>query len=110
MLLSQSIYWTRRGRDIAEKGGWFHKTTEQWAWETGLSPKEQSNARDALKVLALVDERRMGLPARLHFRVNMERLASRLAERIAVYPRSANWENMAMVAEMLQQLTQPQVR
>ena len=101
LLLSQSIYWTRRGRDIAEKGGWFHKTTEQWAWETGLSPKEQSNARDALKVLALVDERRMGLPARLHFRVNMERLASRLAERIAVYPRSANWENMAMVAEML---------
>lgn len=101
MLLSQSIYWTRRGRDIAEKGGWFHKTTEQWAWETGLSPKEQSNARDALKVLALVDERRMGLPARLHFRVNMERLASRLAERIAVCPRSANWEDMAMVAEML---------
>ena len=44
LLLSQSIYWTRRGRDIAEKGGWFHKTTEQWAWETGLSPKEQSNA------------------------------------------------------------------
>ena len=101
LLLSQSIYWTRRGRDIAEKGGWFHKTTEQWAWETGLSPKEQSNARDALKVLALVDERRMGLPARLHFRVNMERLASRLAERIAVYPRSANWEDMSMVAEML---------
>ena len=101
LLLSQSIYWTRRGRDIAEKGGWFHKTTEQWAWETGLSPKEQSNARDALKVLALVDERRMGLPARLHFRVNMERLANRLAERIAVYPRSTNWEDMAMVAEML---------
>ena len=101
LLLSQSIYWTRRGRGIAEKGGWFHKTTEQWAWETGLTPKEQSNARDALKVLALVDERRMGLPARLHFRVNMERLASRLAERIAVCPRSANWEDMAMVAEML---------
>ena len=31
----------------------------------------------------------------------MERLAGRLAERIAVYPRSANWEDMAMVAEML---------
>lgn len=101
LLLSQSIYWTRRGRDIAEKGGWFHKTTEQWAWETGLSPKEQSNARDSLKVLALVAERRMGLPARLHFRVNMERLANRLAERSAVYPRGANWENMTMVAEML---------
>jgi hypothetical protein len=31
----------------------------------------------------------------------MERLANRLAEASAVYPRSANWENMTMVAEML---------
>ena len=101
LLLSQAIYWTRRGRDIAEQGGWFHKTTEQWAWETGLSSKEQSNARDALKVLALVDERRMGLPARLHFRLNTEQLGRVLAERIAVDPRSADWDDTAMVAEML---------
>ena len=101
LLLSQSIYWTRRGRDIALNGGWFHKTTEQWSWETGLSPKEQSNARGALKVLALVDERRLGIPARLHFRLNTEQLGSRLAERIAVDPRSADWDDMVMVAEML---------
>ncbi len=35
-MLSQSIYWTRLGPDIAKTGGWFHKTTEQWAMETGL--------------------------------------------------------------------------
>ena len=29
LLLSQSIYWTLHGRDIAQSGGWFHKTTEQ---------------------------------------------------------------------------------
>ena len=56
LLLSQSIYWTRRGRDIARNGGWFHKTTEQWTWETGLSPKEQRIARDALKKLNGVSE------------------------------------------------------
>jgi len=35
-MLSQSNYWTRHGRDIAKTGEWFHKTTEQWAMETGL--------------------------------------------------------------------------
>ena len=49
LLLSQSIYWTRHGRDIARNGGWFHKTTEQWAIETGLSPKEQASAREVLR-------------------------------------------------------------
>lgn len=101
LLLSQSIYWTRRGRDIDRSGGWFHKTSEQWAWETGLSPKEQSHARDALKALALVDERRTGLPARLHFRLNTEQLGRALAERIAVDPRSVDWDDTAMAAEML---------
>ena len=101
LLLSQSIYWTRRGRDIARNGGWFHKTTEQWAWETGLSPKEQSSARGVLRVLALVDERRLGIPARLHFRLNTEQLGSRLAERIPVDPRRADWDDMVMVAQML---------
>ena len=101
LLLSQSIYWTRRGRDIALNGGWFHKTTEQWSWETGLSAKEQSSARVALKVLDLVDERRLGIPARLHFRLNTEQLGSLLAERIAVDPRTADWNDMVLVAEML---------
>ena len=101
LLLSQSIYWTRRGRDIARNGGWFHKTTEQWSWETGLSAKEQSSARGALKVLDLVDERLLGIPARLHFRLNTEQLGSLLAERIAVDPRTADWNDMVMVAEML---------
>ena len=31
LLLSQSIYWTRRGRDIARNGGWFHRLVGQGA-------------------------------------------------------------------------------
>ncbi len=27
LLLSQTIYWTRHGKDIARTGGWFYKTT-----------------------------------------------------------------------------------
>ena len=40
LFLSQAIYWTRRGRGIAQNGGWFYKTIGQWEMETGLSAKE----------------------------------------------------------------------
>ena len=101
LLLSQSIYWTRRGRDIAQTGGWFHKTTEQWTWETGLSPKEQRIARDALKNLALIDERRMGVPPRVHFRLQTEQLGSRLSDQHAAAAPRVNWQDAVMVAKML---------
>ncbi len=101
LLLSQSIYWTRRGRDIADHGGWFHKTTEQWSLETGLSPKEQATARDALRALAILDERRMGIPARLHFRLIVEQLGSRLSERIARDGQAADWNDRVVLAELL---------
>jgi hypothetical protein len=101
LLLSQSIYWTRRGRDVAQHGGWFHKTTEQWSLETGLSPKEQATAREALRVLAILDERRMGIPARLHFRLIVEQLGSRLSERIALDCQPADWNDRVVLAELL---------
>ena len=54
VLLSQSIYWTRHGRDIDEAGGWFLKTTGQWRMETGLSAREQDTARLVLRDLAIM--------------------------------------------------------
>jgi hypothetical protein len=101
LMLSQSIYWTRHGRDIAHHGGWFHKTTEQWTLETGLTPKEQATAREALRALAILDERRLGLPARLHFRLIVEQLGSRLCERIALDGHAADWNDMVVLAELL---------
>jgi len=101
LLLSQSIYWTRRGRDIAQTGGWFHKSTEQWTWETGLSPKEQRLARDTLKNLALVDERRMGIPPRVHFRLQMDHLGNCLSDRNVASAGSINWQDAVMVAKVL---------
>ncbi len=101
LLLSQSIYWTRRGRDIAQTGGWFHKTTEQWARETALSPREQTGARDVLKGLAVVEECRIGVPARMHFRLDLERLGDQLTRRFDADPRAADWSDMETVAQML---------
>jgi len=101
LLLSQSIYWTRHGRDITQNGGWFHKTTEQWSLETGLSPKEQAKAREVLKALTLIAERRMGIPARLQFRLSPEELGARLSDRIVGQYDRADWSDMLVVAELL---------
>jgi hypothetical protein len=101
LLLSQTIYWTRHGRDVARSDGWFHKTTEQWELETGLSAKEQATAREVLRRLALVEDQRMGIPARLYFRLSMDELGARLADRIASHPHAADWSNRVALAELL---------
>ena len=67
LLLSQAI-WTTQSLDT-EANGWFLKSQEQWAGETGLSRWEQETARRALRQAGLLEERRVGMPARLWFRV-----------------------------------------
>jgi hypothetical protein len=101
LLLSQSIYWTRHGRDIARTGGWFLKTTEQWEMETGLSAKEQATAREVLRKLAILSEQRVGIPARLHFRLCVDQLGALLSDRIGRASASLDWADGAAVAELL---------
>lgn len=101
LLLSQTIYWTRHGRDIARTGGWFLKTTEQWEMETGLSAKEQTTARAVLCDLALLDERRLGMPAKLHFRLCVDQLGALLTDRIGKASGSLDWDDGVVVAQLL---------
>lgn len=82
LLLSQTIYWTRHGRDVGRNGGWFYKTSEQWQRETGLSVKEQVTARRVLCRMAILAEQRIGLPAKLHYRLSVDRLGELVAQRI----------------------------
>ncbi|CAH2902170.1 MAG: hypothetical protein PCALPYG88_5685 [uncultured Paraburkholderia sp.] len=76
MLLSQLVYWTRRGRDVGGNGGWVHKTREHWFAETGLSREEQENARRRLRDRALVVEWRGGRPACLHYRLDVRAMSA----------------------------------
>lgn len=101
LLLSQTIYWTRHGRDIASTGGWFLKTTEQWEMETALSVKEQVSAREVLRELAILSEQRMGVPAKLHYRLGVDQLAALLSERIGRACAGLDWSDGAAVAELL---------
>ena len=101
LLLSQAIYWARHGRDLAPSGGWFHKTSEQWMLETGLSAKEQLSARGLLRRLDLLQDQRMEMPARLHFRLNLEKLGLRLAGERASDLAVVDWGDRGAVARLL---------
>ena len=67
LMLSQAI-WTTQAIDGAANG-WFSKSQSEWSDETGLSRWEQETARRALRSAGFVEERRVGMPAKLWFRV-----------------------------------------
>lgn len=70
LMLSQAFYWY----DKTDPSGWFWKTRDQWAEETGMSRTEQENARKALKKLGFLEEKREGLPAKMFYRLDLDRL------------------------------------
>jgi len=72
LMLSQAITWTELL--TPEANGWFCKSQADWVEETGLSRWEQATARRLLRGYSLLEERKCGIPPRLWFRVNQQRL------------------------------------
>ena len=77
LMLSNAIYWTNRLPK--EREGWFYKTKEEWTAETGLSRKEQDNARKQLTAIGILETRRAKISetdctTALWFRVNTNNL------------------------------------
>tara|TARA_R110000850_G_scaffold264606_1_gene393768 strand:+ start:16085 stop:17053 length:969 start_codon:yes stop_codon:yes gene_type:complete len=75
LMLSQCVYWRTRTRDA---DGWFYKSQAEWEQETGMSRREQETARKRLVQAGFLKESRQGVPARLHFRVDIEALEAAL--------------------------------
>ena len=69
--------------------------------ETGLSAKEQTTARAVLCDLALLDERRLGMPAKLHFRLSVDQLGDLLTGRIGKTSGCLDWNDGVAVAQLL---------
>ena len=67
LMLSQAIWLTETQEGASD--GWFMCSQEQWTQETGLTRWEQETARRALRRAGLLVERRLGMPAKLWFRV-----------------------------------------
>ncbi|MBU9363476.1 hypothetical protein [Burkholderia multivorans] len=110
MLLSQLVYWTRRGRDVGGNGGWVHKTREHWFAETGLSREEQENARRRLRDRAFVTEWRGGRPACLHYRLDVRAMSTAVrANCRMVGPLPASIEAIRTDEGALQELLGPTV-
>mgnify|MGYP000973915936 CR=1 FL=1 len=77
LMLSNAIYWTNRLPP--ERDGWFYKTKEEWTAETGMSRREQDNARQQLTSIGILETRRAKISetdsiTALWFRVNLDRL------------------------------------
>jgi len=74
VFLSQALYWQ-------EKMGWgrsWYKTQEDWEAETTLSRFQQEKARKVLCKLGILEEARRGLPAKLYYKVSLEKLVEGL--------------------------------
>jgi hypothetical protein len=85
LMLSQALYWQQRTK---HDGGWWFKKQEEWTDETGLSRREQENARQNLRKLKLLYEERRGVPAQLWYRLDEILLLEMLAKPAAVVLRS----------------------
>ncbi len=84
IFLSQAFYWSDN-ITAKSRGGWFYKKQrgeDNWESETGLSPKQQANARISLAKLGILKEERIGVPAIVWYRVDCERLLELLVEHV----------------------------
>ncbi|HGJ5857435.1 MAG TPA: hypothetical protein ACHBZ1_16870, partial [Arsenophonus nasoniae] len=74
LMLSQAIYWAKRGKTHSDGEAWFYKTQADWEEETGLSRREQETARKKLIGLGVMNEKRTGVPARIFFSIDFNKL------------------------------------
>lgn len=77
VMLSQLVYWADKSNN---PHGWIYKTSAEWTEETGLTRREQDTARKTLRELGFVDEDKRGVPCKIHFKVNQEKLYSALLD------------------------------
>jgi len=55
-------------------GKWVCKTQKEIFDETGLTRREQETARRKLRILGILEETYQGIPRKLYFKVNLEKL------------------------------------
>lgn len=102
VMLSQALSWTSGFlRQNPWREGWFWKTQDEWKRETGLSRWEQESARLKLRTLGVLEEKRMGAPSKLFFRINMDALGRMLGLRFNIPFATWNWEDTPAVRLLL---------
>ena len=87
ILLSQMIYWTKKGVNVKANDGWFHKQAEHWTIETGLTRHEQNTARKLLVQLGFLDVQHKTSDGKkahgmVSYRINLDRIGQALTDLI----------------------------
>ena len=73
LLLSQFWYYANM-ETVHSRGGWFYKTQSEITEETGLTRTETEGARKKLVATGILSEQLRGIPARMWYKVNKDRL------------------------------------
>lgn len=93
LFLGHALYWARHVTTrYQNRGGWFFLSAKQCTQATGLSAREQATARQLLIEHALIAEMRSGRPAKLHYRVDLERIAQFLG--MSVVDSKTSWQQL----------------
>lgn len=74
MLLSKLFYWTKVIEHERHRNGWLYKSAQDLKNELGLTRRGYEKARSFLLGLGVVQYRRGGVHAKMHWRVNLEKL------------------------------------
>ncbi|MGE0541254.1 MAG: hypothetical protein AB7R89_13860 [Dehalococcoidia bacterium] len=85
LMFQQLAYWSDKGSD---PDGWIYKTTEELRQETTINRYQQDKARANLVRLGVIQAKRRGLPARMHYLIEWDALYRLLAN--PVCPPSTN--------------------
>lgn len=83
LFLAQIIYWSGN-EETLKRSGWFYKSGVDWTEETGLTRREQESARQALMDAGVLTVEKKGVPCRLWFKLDQERLAELLPPVVTV--------------------------
>lgn len=74
VMVSQALYW--QDKATAAGNEWFYITAEEWYDQTGVTPESQHTARKMLKAFGFWEEKRIGIPARMHYRIDLDALVA----------------------------------
>lgn len=79
--------------DLPDFNGWLHKSQDDWTRDTGLSRRELEGARRRLREMGLLQEKRVGAPARLLIKVDFDRLSDLMNQQA-----QTNWATLLPAA------------
>lgn len=80
IFLSQLLYWHEKGRNPE----WTYKTIKEVEEETALTRHEQDIAIKICKEKRVIEIQLKGIPAKRHFKINIDNIIKLLAEEIKI--------------------------